>query len=283
MAAGVLWVVATPIGNLEDVTLRALRVLREADLIAAEDTRRTKILLRHHGIERPLTAYYDAVERTRAPQLVARMLDGAKIALVSDAGTPGINDPGYHLVREAVAAGVPVVPIPGPSSVTALLSVAGIAAERFVFEGFLPAKSGARRTRLEALAGETRAMVFLEAGRRLAGFLTDAAAALGDRDVVLGRELTKLHEEVRRGTLFGLRDALAAEAAPLGELTVLVAGATAATGPSDAAVDDAIRAALASGQRVREVADAVSGALGVPRREVYRRALALARVEADGA
>jgi 16S rRNA (cytidine1402-2'-O)-methyltransferase len=281
MAPGVLWVVATPIGNLEDVTLRALRVLHEADLIAAEDTRRTKILLRHHGIDRPLTAYYDAVERTRAPQLVARMLDGAKIALVSDAGTPGINDPGYHLVREALAAGIAVVPIPGASSVTALLSVAGMPAERFVFEGFLPAKSGARRTRLEALAGEMRAMVFLEAGRRLAGFLADAAATLGDRDVVLGRELTKLHEEVRRGRLFALRDAIAAEPTPLGELTVLIAGATDATGPSDAAIDDAIRAGLAAGHRVREIADAVSGALGVPRREVYRRALALARGDGE--
>lgn len=276
MPPGVLWVVATPIGNLEDVTLRALRVLREADVIAAEDTRRTKILLRHHGIDRPLTAYYDAVERARAPQLVARMLGGAKVALVSDAGTPGINDPGYHLVREAVAAGVPVVPIPGPSAVTALVSVAGIAAERFVFEGFLPAKRAARRARLEALAGETRAMVFLEAGRRLADFLADAADVLGDRDVVLGRELTKLHEEVRRGRLVALRDALAGEAAPLGELTVLVSGAAEAPAVGAAALDDAIRAALASGQRVREVADTVSGALGVPRRAVYQRALALA-------
>jgi 16S rRNA (cytidine1402-2'-O)-methyltransferase len=282
MATGVLWVVATPIGNLEDVTLRALRVLREADVIAAEDTRRTKILLRHHGIERPLTSYYDAVERTRAPQLVARMLAGEKVALVSDAGTPGINDPGYHLVREAVAAGVPVVPIPGPSAVTALVSVAGIAAERFVFEGFLPAKRAARRARLEALAGETRAMVFLEAGRRLADFLADAADVFGDRDVVLGRELTKLHEEVRRGRLVALRHDVASGPAPLGELTVLIAGATTAPAASADAIDEAIRAGLAAGRRVRDVADAVSGALGVPRREVYRRALALAETERSG-
>ncbi|MCW5893428.1 MAG: 16S rRNA (cytidine(1402)-2'-O)-methyltransferase [bacterium] len=278
-APGVLWVVATPIGNLEDVTLRALRVLREADVVAAEDTRRTKVLLAHHGIERPLVAYYDAVERARAPQLVARLLAGERVALVSDAGTPGINDPGYHLVREAIAAGVPVVPIPGPSAVTALVSIAGIPAERFVFEGFLPARRAARRARLEALAGETRATVFLEAGRRLADFLADAADVLGDRDVVVGRELTKLHEEVRRGRLVALRDAVAAEPVPLGELTLLVSGATEAPAPSATALDDAIRAGLAAGQRVRDVADAVAGALGVPRREVYRRALALV---ADG-
>src|SRR6185312_8521364 len=138
--AGVLYVVATPIGNLEDVTLRALRVLREVDLIAAEDTRRTRILLTRHGIQRPLTSYYDARERERAPKIVARLAAGESVALVSDAGTPGIADPGYHLVRGALAAGVPVVPVPGPSAVTAIVSVAGIAADRFVFEGFLPTR-----------------------------------------------------------------------------------------------------------------------------------------------
>ena len=145
MAAGTLYVVATPIGNLEDVTLRALRVLREVDLIAAEDTRRTRTLLERHGIARPLTSYYDAVERDRAPAIVARLQAGASVALVSDAGTPGIADPGYHLVRGALAAGVPVVPVPGPSALTALVSVAGFPAERFVFEGFCPAGPGRAR------------------------------------------------------------------------------------------------------------------------------------------
>src|SRR5512134_3858370 len=144
MSAGVLYVVATPIGNLEDITLRALRVLREVDLVAAEDTRRTKVLLAHHGIARPVTSYYDAVERKKTPALVARMVDGARIALVTDAGTPGIADPGYHLVRGALAAGVPVVPVPGPSAVTALVSVAGLPADRFAFEGFLPSRAGQR-------------------------------------------------------------------------------------------------------------------------------------------
>src|SRR5579875_733555 len=151
MAAGVLYVVATPIGNLEDITLRAL--------------------LAHHGIRRPLASYYDAVERERAPAIVERLRAGATVALVSDAGTPGIADPGYHLVRGALAAGVRVVPVPGPSAVTAIVSVAGIPAERFVFEGFLPTRPGPRAERLRALAAEPRALVFFEAARRLAGFL----------------------------------------------------------------------------------------------------------------
>src|SRR5579885_610607 len=146
MAAGVLYVVATPIGNLEDITLRALRVLREVDLVAAEDTRRTRALLAHHGIRRPLASYYDAVERERAPAIVERLRAGATVALVSDAGTPGIADPGYHLVRGALAAGVRVVPVPGPSAVTAIVSVAGIPAERFVFEGFLPTRPSRARS-----------------------------------------------------------------------------------------------------------------------------------------
>ena len=225
MPGGVLYVVATPIGNLEDVTLRALRVLREVDLIAAEDTRRTRTLLAHHGISRPLTSYYDAVERSRAPAIVERLKAGESVALVSDAGTPGIADPGYHLVRGAIAAGIPVVPVPGPSAVTALVSVAGLPAERFVFEGFLPTRRGARAARLAALAREPRALVFFEAGRRLAAFLADAEAALGDRAAVVGRELTKRHEEHLRGTLGALLREVGERAPLRGEVTVLIAGA----------------------------------------------------------
>src|SRR5438093_5398343 len=177
MPDGVLYVVATPIGNLEDVTLRALRVLREVDLIAAEDTRRTRTLLGRHGIARPLTSYYDAVERRRAPLIVERLKAGASVALVSDAGTPGIADPGYHLVRGALAAGVPVVPVPGPSALAALVSVAGLPADRFVFEGFLPSRAGPRAARLRALAREPRAIVFFEAGRRPAAVPAAAPAA----------------------------------------------------------------------------------------------------------
>jgi 16S rRNA (cytidine1402-2'-O)-methyltransferase len=272
--AGVLYVVATPIGNLEDVTLRALRVLREVDVVAAEDTRRTRLLLRAHGIEATFVSYYDAIERRRTPELVARMRAGARVALVSDAGTPGIADPGYHLVRGAVAAGIPVVPVPGASAVTALVSAAGLPVDRFVFEGFLPARAAARAARLRALASEPRAMVFLEAGRRLAAFLDAAREALGDRDAVIARELTKVHEELLRGRLSALRAAVAGGVR--GEVTLLIAGASEARAevPREA-LDDAIRRALAAGLGVRELSEDVARRLGCSRREVYRRALDL--------
>jgi 16S rRNA (cytidine1402-2'-O)-methyltransferase len=275
-APGVLYVVATPIGNLEDVTLRALRVLREVDLIAAEDTRRTAVLLARHDIRTPLVSYYDAIERRRAPELVEKMHGGMRVALVSDAGTPGIADPGYHLVRGAIEAGIRVVPVPGPSAVAALVSVAGVPVDRFVFEGFLPPRATARTSRLRALAGETRALVFLEAGRRIGAFLADAAAALGDRDAVVGRELTKMHEEIWRGRLSELCARTAAEAVR-GEVTVVVAGASergSAAAGSDA-LDAAIRDALEAGHGVRALSQELAGRLGVPRREIYRRALAL--------
>ena len=276
MPPGVLYVVATPIGNLEDITLRALRVLREVDLVAAEDTRRTKVLLAHHGISRPVTSYYDAVERRKTPGLVARMVDGARIALVTDAGTPGIADPGYHLVRGALAAGVPVVPVPGVSAVTALVSVAGLPAERFAFEGFLPSRAGQRAARLRALAAEPRAMVFYEAARRLDAFLADAGEALGDREAVVGRELTKRFEEIVRGPLSAIRRHFASGEAARGEVVVLVAGAGEEK-PAVATLDDDILQALAAGQRVSELATAIAERTGLPRREVYRRALELSR------
>ena len=273
-AAGVLYVVATPIGNLEDVTLRALRVLREVDVVAAEDTRRTRVLLRAHGIEATVVSYYDAIERRRAPELVARMQAGARVALVSDAGTPGIADPGYHLVRGAVAAGVPVVPVPGASAVTAVVSTAGLPVDRFAFEGFLPARAVARAARLRALAAEPRALVFLEAARRLPAFLDDALDALGDRDAVIARELTKLHEEMLRGRLSELRAAVAGGVR--GEVTVLVAGAAERRAKvQEQTLDEAIRQALDAGRSVRELSEDVARRFGCSRREVYRRALAL--------
>ena len=278
MPGGVLYVVATPIGNLEDVTLRALRVLREVDFIAAEDTRHTRVLLSRHGISRPVTSYYDAVERARAPGIVEKLKAGARVALVSDAGTPGIADPGYHLVRGALAAGVPVVPVPGASAVTALVSVAGLAAERFVFEGFLPSRPGPRGARLAALASEPRAIVFFEAGRRLAAFLAAAHAALGERDAVIARELTKQHEEILRGTLGELAARVASMERVRGEVTVLVG---ARMGPEVTAtavdLDARIRAARAAGRSVADLATEIGRETGVSRRVVYRRALALER------
>ena len=274
-APGVLYVVATPIGNLEDVTLRALRVLREVDLIAAEDTRRTYVLLRHHGLAKPLVSYHDAVERRRAPDLVERLRAGESVALVSDAGTPIIADPGYHLVRAAVAAGIRVVPVPGASAVSALVSVAGLPVHRFSFEGFPPKSATARATRLQELATEPRALVFLEAGRRLPGFLAAATLAFGDREAVIGRELTKVHEEILRGRLSELRAQVSRDAVR-GEVTVVIAGAPASIpGPATEALDVAIRRALEAGRGVRELSEEMAARFASPRREVYRRALAL--------
>ena len=282
-AHGTLYLVATPIGNLEDVTARAVRTLREVDLVAAEDTRRTGRLLQHLGIVRPLRSYYDAVEKERAPALVRELLAGKSIALVSDAGTPGIADPGYRLVAAAIAAGIRVVPIPGPSAITAFLPVSGLATDRFAFEGFLPARAAERRRRLAALAAEPRTLVFYEAGRRLVATLADMAAAFGPRRMAIGRELTKLHEEIVRGDLL----ALAADAASLvvkGEVVVAVAGAPVVAGavgaPAVAAGEGLageIRRRRAAGTSVRDVAEQLARERGVGRRGVYRLALALER------
>jgi 16S rRNA (cytidine1402-2'-O)-methyltransferase len=282
MAPGTLYVVATPLGNLEDVTLRALRVLREVDLVAAEDTRRTRVLLARHGIATRVTSYYDAVERTRAPRLVADLLTGRSVALVSDAGTPGIADPGYHLVRGALAAGVPVVPVPGPSAVAALVSVAGLPAERFCFEGFLPPRGAARARRLSELAREPRAIVLLEAGRRLPALLAAAAEVFGARDAVVGRELTKRHEELLRGTLPELAARVHAGGAVRGEVTVLIAAPTGGRSddePDAPAVEGRLRSLLGAGSSVRDAASLLARETGRSRRELYQWALALARRE----
>jgi 16S rRNA (cytidine1402-2'-O)-methyltransferase len=222
--AGILYVVATPIGNLEDVSARALRVLREVDRIAAEDTRRTGKLLTHYGIEKPLTSYHDAAERRRAPELVEVLRSGITLALVSDAGTPLISDPGYRLVRGALDAGIPVIPIPGATAATALLSVCGFATDRFVFEGFLPQREGRRRRRLEALRAEPRTIVLYESPHHIERTLAEMESVLGDRPIVVGRELTKLFEEIVRGTISSVRATIASRP-PRGEHTLVVAGA----------------------------------------------------------
>ena len=222
-AEGVLYVVATPIGNLEDVSERALRVLREVDAIAAEDTRRTAKLLAHHGIAKPLTSYHDAVERRKAPELVEQLRRGKTLALVSDAGTPLVSDPGYRLVRCALDAGIAVVPIPGASAATALLSVCGFSTDRFVFEGFLPQRAGRRRRRLEGLRGEPRTIVIYESPHHVERALAEIEEVLGDRQIVVGRELTKLFEEILRGTISEVRRTLA-ERPPRGEYTIVVRG-----------------------------------------------------------
>jgi 16S rRNA (cytidine1402-2'-O)-methyltransferase len=277
-----LYVVATPIGNLDDVTLRALAVLRDVDVIAAEDTRHTRQLLEHHGIAARgrLIAYHDHVEAERAGEIVARLAAGASVALVSDAGTPLIADPGYRLTRAAAEAALRVVPIPGPSSPIALLSCAGLPTDRFTFAGFLPPKSVARRRAIAELAERTETLVLLESPHRLAATLADLAELLGDRRVVLGRELTKRFEELRHGTLAGLAAHYAADgdAEIRGEIVLAITGRPAGAAASEdtvAALDELLRAGLDAGEPLAALSRAVAARLGLPRRDVYQRGVAL--------
>lgn len=279
---GTIYVVATPIGNLEDITFRAARILGEVDLIAAEDTRRTRVLLRHLGIEKPLVSYYDAIENQRSEELIRRAKSGESIALVSDAGTPLVADPGYRLVAAAREEGVPVVPIPGPSAPLALLSCAGLPTHRFSFFGFLPTKAGARRRLLQEVRDREDTLVFFETGRRLSDSLADMAEVLGPRRAALGRELTKSFEEVVQGDLAGLAARYADESAVKGEIVLAIAGrdgsdAISAEGVEAVrpALDERLDALLTAGSSVSEAARQVAVELGVPRRDAYRRALAM--------
>jgi 16S rRNA (cytidine1402-2'-O)-methyltransferase len=221
LPAGTLFVVATPIGNLEDITLRALRVLRAADLVAAEDTRRTRVLLQAYGVHAPLVSYFAHNQARRGPELVRRLQGGARVALVTDAGTPGVSDPGFQLVRLCREAGIPVVPVPGASALLAALSAAGVPADRFVFEGFLPVKAGRRLTRLRELEALGRPIVLYESPHRLLATLEAVETVFGTAEVVLAREVTKRFEEFRRGTAAELRTAFAAVGVR-GELTLVV-------------------------------------------------------------
>ncbi|MBV8853756.1 MAG: 16S rRNA (cytidine(1402)-2'-O)-methyltransferase, partial [Sinobacteraceae bacterium] len=232
---GTAYVVATPIGNLSDLSERARQTLAAADVIAAEDTRHTSQLLQHCGISRPLVSLHEHNEGERVAELLARLHAGAQVVLVSDAGTPLLSDPGFQLVREAARAGISVRCIPGPSAITAALAVAGLPVQRFCFEGFLPARAGERRARLQALATETRTLVFFEAPHRIVASLTELAKLLGgNRAAVVARELTKVHESVYRGTLDEL--VVAAEADTnfaRGEITLVVQGAPSSGGQGD--------------------------------------------------
>lgn len=239
---GKLYVVATPIGNLDDISPRALRTLRDVALIAAEDTRHSIRLLQHFGITTPLTACHDHNEREQGGRFVARLLAGDDVALISDAGTPLISDPGYHLVRQVRAAGIEVVPVPGPSALIAALSAAGLPSDRFIFEGFLPAKAAARRARLDALKQESRTLIFYEAPHRILESVQDMAALFGgDRQAVLARELTKTFETLKGAPLGELAQWIAADSnQQRGECVLLVAGWQAPEG-EDAISGEALR------------------------------------------
>jgi len=222
---GCLYLVATPIGNLEDITLRAIRVLKEADLIACEDTRQTQKLLQHYGIHKEMISYHAHNEMTRAAELVIELEQGAQVALVSDAGTPVVSDPGHRLVTLCLRHHIPVIPIPGPSAFVAALAASGLPTEEFLFVGFLPSRAGARRKALENLKSEPRTIVLYEAPHRLVETLADAAAVMGPRPAVVAREITKIHEEFLRGNLDELRDA-GQKRAPRGEITLLIGPST---------------------------------------------------------
>lgn len=221
---GVLYLVATPIGNMEDITLRAIRVLREVDLIAAEDTRHTGTLLSKYGIETPLTSYHEHNERAKALKLVGRLREGASVAVVSDAGTPGVSDPAYRLVTLAVSEDIDIVPVPGASSVLAALTVSGLPTDSFVFEGFLPWKKGARNSRLRELSSERRTIVLFESPQRIPRLLRELEEFFKDRRVAVARELTKRFEEVLRGSVAHVRKALDERGAQKGEFVVVVEG-----------------------------------------------------------
>lgn len=273
-----LYVVATPIGNLEDMSSRAREVLAAVDLIAAEDTRHSGTLLNHFGIKTPLISLHDHNEAERAEQLIPRLKAGESVALISDAGTPLISDPGFDLVRAARAAGIAVSPIPGASALVAALSVSGLSTDRFVFEGFLPAKSAARRERLQALAGETRTLVFYESVHRLQESLGDMAALLGPgRRAVLARELTKLHEGVREDTLEVLvRWAGEDPAAGKGEVVLMVAGAVPAAGEVLEAEAERVLKVLLAELPVKQAATLAAEITGQKKNALYERALEIA-------
>lgn len=277
-----LYVVATPIGNLEDMTFRAIEVLRQVDWIAAEDTRHTGKLLHHFQIATPQLSYHDHNRQSRLPDILQRLQQGAAIALVSDAGMPGISDPGYELVQACVAADLPVVPIPGASAVVTALSAAGLPTDRFVFEGFLPAKGTARKQRLAALQSEPRTIVFYEAPHRLLATLEDLQTVMGtERSVVLARELTKLHEQFWRGTL-GEALYYHQHHNPQGEYTLVLAGDQTAPLPlAESALIAELQALLQQGLSRSEASRQLAQQTALPKRQIYQLALTIPDSDAE--
>jgi len=268
-SSSILYVVSTPIGNLEDITMRAVRILKEVALIACEDTRQTRKLLDHYGIATKAISYHDHNEQPRSAELVERLQAGESIALVSDAGTPLISDPGYRLVTAAIAAGIPVVPIPGASAALGALAAAGLATDAFRFCGFLPPKSGQRRKVLEAVRGEDCTLIFYEAPHRILEALADVEAIYGSRPVVVARELTKLHEEFLRGPAAEVRATLASRPAVKGEITLLI-GKGADEVPS-MPIEEAVEALEQQGVPRMDAIKQVARERGLSKRDVYKQ------------
>ena len=269
-----LYLVATPIGNLGDITVRALETLAAADLIACEDTRRSRKLLDAYAIRTPLTPYHDHNAVSARPRLIERLAQGAAVALISDAGTPLVSDPGYTLAREAHLAGISITTLPGPSAVLAALAVSGIASDRFLFDGFLPARQAARRARIAALSSIPATLILFETAPRLAEALADLAAGLGARETAICRELTKLHEEVLRGNLASLARACAGEAQMRGEMVIVIAPPPPTPEMKTDDLDALLRSAL-DRLSLKEAVEEIAALSAVPRRTIYQRALAL--------
>jgi len=261
-------VVSTPIGNLEDITFRAVRILDEVSMIACEDTRHSRVLLQHYGIDRPLISYHDYNEQERTGDLIAKLQGGSSVALISDAGTPLISDPGYRLVNRAIEEGIAVIPIPGPSAILAALAGSGLPTDSFHFGGFLAAKTSQRRKQLEAAKEIESTLVFYEAPHRILETLADIGEVLGNRRVVLTRELTKVHEEFLRGTAAEVLETLRQRPTVKGEMTLLI-GKAAAPPMSDVPVKDAVEALMRAGVARMDAIKAVARERGVSKREIY--------------
>lgn len=274
--AGTLYIVSTPIGNLEDITLRALSILRDVQIIAAEDTRHTQKLLRHYNISTAQTSYHDHNKEEKAEVLISRLKEGNNVALVSDAGTPGISDPGYYLINRAIGEGIKVTPIPGPTASIAALSISGLPTDAFVFEGFLPAKRTARQKKLRELSTERRTLILFEAPHRLASTLRDIAEVLGDRRIVLTRELTKVFEEVIRGRVSEVIAKIEGRRLK-GEVTLLLEGAQGEVAAGEVPdLHEYLKVLIEEkGLSLKDAVSKASRDLNIPRNRVYKEALSM--------
>lgn len=271
---GCLYIVSTPIGNRDDITIRALKVLAEVDLIAAEDTRKTGRLLAFYKIKNRLTAYHEHNEAACTAELIKKIKKGSSIALVSNAGTPSVSDPGYRLVKEAVAEGINIIPIPGPSAAVTALSVAGLPTDSFVFAGFLSKKNGKRLRQIEDLVYESRTMIFYESNRRIERFLGELIETLGDRNGVLAREMTKIHEEFIRGPLSEIFNAIQKRAVVKGECTLIVSGCGGKEKVAPDVVRNEIRRRLKmSDSSISQLSKDISADFGIPRKKIYNEAI----------
>lgn len=279
---GTLYVVATPIGHRDDITLRALKILEGVDLIAAEDTRKTRRFLDHHGISGNLISYHEHNEDERTPKLLAKLKSGTSIALVSNAGTPTVSDPGYRLINSAAGHEVPLVPVPGASAAAAALSVSGLPTDRFTFTGFLPKKKSRRAKQLDQLAQDSRTLIFYESPKRIITLIREIIESMGDRQGVMAREMTKRHEEFLRGSLSVILENLKARSVVKGECTLLVAGRDEIGGEQwDSAKIEIENLLKSSTEPVSELAHRISQKYGLPRNRVYQEVLKVKKQKTD--